>query len=37
MSTTSENSFIVDTVKTRFEKLNELCIDFVDKKLKENS
>jgi len=24
-------------IKTRFEKLNELCIDFADKKFKENS
>jgi len=37
MPTPSENSFIVDTIKTRFEKLNELCIDFADKKFKENS
>ena len=36
MPTPSENSFIVDTIKTRFEKLNELCLDIAEKKLKED-
>ena len=37
MPTPSENSFIVESILTRFEKLKELCLDLADKKLKDDS
>ena len=37
MPTPSENAFIIDTIRTRFEQLKKVVTDLADKKFKEDS